>query len=211
MNLNILFIAILSYLIGSISGGVIVGRFKNVDIRTKGSKAAGATNAFRTMGALFALSVLLIDVYKGYFSTFYIPYIFGNDTIIGKTVAGFSSIIGHVFPIFFKFKGGKGVGTALGTLFAFSQLYLSTFVGFMSWLCTLLITGYVGLGSIISGIAVLSFYFISSNYIINELTIYVLFIAVFFIITHKENIKRLLTGDENQFQKIMLFNFFKKR
>ena len=99
----------------------------------------------------------------------------------------------------------------MGTLFAFPQLYLSTFVGFMSWLCTLLITGYVGLGSIIAGIAVLSFYFISSNYIINELTIYVLFIAVFFIITHKENIKRLLTGDENQFQKIMLFNFFKKR
>ena len=103
MNLNILFIAILSYLIGSISGGVIVGRFKNVDIRTKGSKAAGATNAYRTMGALFALSVLLIDVYKGYFSSFFIPYIFGNETIIGKTVAGFSSILAHVFPIFFKF------------------------------------------------------------------------------------------------------------
>ena len=78
MNLSLLFIAIFAYLIGSISGGVIVGKLKNVDIRKKGSKAAGATNAFRTMGAIFALSVLLIDVYKGYFSTFYIPYFIGN-------------------------------------------------------------------------------------------------------------------------------------
>ena len=104
MNLSILIIAILSYLIGSISGGVIVGRIKNVDIRTKGSKAAGATNAFRTMGALFALSVLLIDVYKGYFSTLYLPYFFGEENILAKSIAGFFSIIGHVFPIFFKFK-----------------------------------------------------------------------------------------------------------
>jgi len=211
MNLSILFIAIFSYMIGSISGGVVVGRLKNVDIRTKGSKAAGATNAFRTMGAIFALSVLIIDVYKGYFSTFYIPYLVGNETTFAKTVAGFSSILGHVFPIYFKFKGGKGVGTALGTLFAFPQLYLATFVGFMSWLFTLFVTGYVGLGSIISGIVVLTFYFFSSNYIINDLTFYVLFIAIFFIITHRENIKRLLNGSENQFQKIMFLNFFKKK
>ena len=131
MNISILLIAIFSYMVGSISGGVVVGRLKNVDIRTKGSKAAGATNAFRTMGAIFALSVLIIDVYKGYFSTFYIPYLIGNETIFAKTIAGFSSILGHVFPVYFKFKGGKGVGTALGTLFAFPQLYLATFVGFM--------------------------------------------------------------------------------
>ena len=211
MNLSLLFIAIFSYLIGSISGGVIIGRLKNVDIRTKGSKAAGATNAFRTMGVVFALSVLIIDVYKGYFSTFYIPYLIGNETTVAKTIAGFSSILGHVFPIYFKFKGGKGVGTALGTLFAFPQLYLATFVGFMSWLITLFVTGYVGLGSIISGVTVLTFYIFSSNCIINELTFYVLFIAIFFIITHRENIKRLLNGSENQFQKIMLLNFFKKK
>lgn len=211
MNLSILFIALFSYLIGSISGGVVVGRLKNVDIRTKGSKAAGATNAFRTMGTIFALSVLIIDVYKGYFSTFYIPYFIGYETNFAKTVAGFSSILGHVFPVYFKFKGGKGVGTALGTLFAFPQLYLATFVGFMSWLITLFITGYVGLGSIISGIVVLTFYIFSSNYIIDDLTVYVLFIAFFFIITHRENIKRLLNGSENQFQKVMFLNFFKKK
>ena len=211
MNLSILIIAILSYLIGSISGGVIVGRIKNVDIRTKGSKAAGATNAFRTMGALFALSVLLIDVYKGYFSTLYLPYFFGEENILAKSIAGFFSIIGHVFPIFFKFKGGKGVGTALGTLLAFPQLHLATLIGFLSWLSSLLITGYVGLCSIIAGIAVLLFHLLTSNFIFDILTIYVLFISIFFVITHRENIKRLINGNENQFQKIMLFNFFKKR
>tara|TARA_B100001287_G_scaffold62753_2_gene50968 strand:+ start:22392 stop:23027 length:636 start_codon:yes stop_codon:yes gene_type:complete len=211
MNLSILIIAILSYLIGSISGGVIVGRIKNVDIRTKGSKAAGATNAFRTMGALFALSVLLIDVYKGYFSTLYLPYFFGEENIMAKSIAGFFSIIGHVFPIFFKFKGGKGVGTALGTLLAFPQLHLATLIGFLSWLSSLLITGYVGLGSIIAGIVVLLFHLLTSNFIFDILTIYILFISIFFVITHRENIKRLINGTENQFQKIMLFNFFKKR
>lgn len=211
MNLSILIIAIISYLIGSISGGVIVGRIKNVDIRTKGSKAAGATNAFRTMGALFALSVLLIDVYKGYFSTLYLPYFFGEENIMAKSIAGFFSIIGHVFPIFFKFKGGKGVGTALGTLLAFPQLHLATLIGFLSWLSSLLITGYVGLGSIIAGIVVLLFHLLTSNFIFDILTIYILFISIFFVITHRENIKRLINGTENQFQKIMLFNFFKKR
>ena len=81
----------------------------------------------------------------------------------------------------------------------------------MSWLFTLFLTGYVGLGSIISGIVVLTFYLFSTNYIINDLTFYVLFIAIFFIITHRENIKRLLNGSENQFQKIMFLNFFKKK
>ena len=74
----------------------------------------------------------------------YLPYFFGEENILAKSIAGFFSIIGHVFPIFFKFKGGKGVGTALGTLLAFPQLHLATLIGFLSWLSSLLITGYVG-------------------------------------------------------------------
>ena len=76
-----------------------------------------------------------------------------RENILAKSIIGFFSIIGHVFPIFFKFKGGKGVGTALGTLLAFPQLHLATLIGFLSWLTSLLITGYVGLGSIIAGIS----------------------------------------------------------
>ncbi|MFL2988626.1 MAG: glycerol-3-phosphate acyltransferase [Candidatus Neomarinimicrobiota bacterium] len=128
MTLSTLLIVLISYLVGSISGGVIIGKIRNVDIRQKGSRAAGATNAFRTMGALFAISVLVIDVYKGYFSVYYIPLLFLDEsTNIVKALAGFSAILGHVFPLFFKFKGGKGVGTALGTLLAFPTIL------FYSW------------------------------------------------------------------------------
>ena len=118
---SIILIIIFSYLIGSISGGVIVGKIRNTDIRQKGSKAAGATNAFRTMGTIFALTVLIIDVYKGYFVVEYIPSLLNNDTNTIKALAGIMCILGHAYPLYFKFKGGKGVGTALGALIAFPK------------------------------------------------------------------------------------------
>ena len=116
MDYSIILIIIFSYLVGSISGGVVIGKIKNIDIRTKGSKASGATNAFRTMGALFALSVLIIDVYKGYFVVQYIPQLLNNEKVYVKILAALGAIFGHVYPLYFKFKGGKGVGTALGTV-----------------------------------------------------------------------------------------------
>lgn len=211
MNTSLFFIIILSYLTGSISGGMIVGKIRNVDIRKKGSKATGATNAFRTMGALFALSVLIIDVYKGYFSVNYIPLLFlEHSDNTSKALAGCFSILGHVYPIFFRFKGGKGVGTALGTLLAFTQFHFSAGIGFITWLINLFITGYVGLGSILAGIMVSAVFIYENNFILNELTIYIIFISMFFILTHYENIQRLINGRENQFKKIMLINLFKK-
>ena len=197
-------------MIGSISGGVIVGKFRNVDIRKEGSKAAGATNAFRTMGILFALSVLIIDVYKGYFATHYIPYLLNQTTNEVKALAGFSTIIGHVYPMYFKFKGGKGVGTALGTLFAFPEFYFAAGIGFLSWIINLTLTGFVSLGSIIAGIIVSIIFILDNNCVFNELTIYIIFISIFFILTHRKNIQRLLNGKENQFKKIMIINQFKK-
>ncbi|OUT40168.1 glycerol-3-phosphate 1-O-acyltransferase [bacterium] len=211
MTLSTLLIILISYLVGSISGGVIIGKIRNVDIRQKGSKAAGATNAFRTMGALFAISVLVIDVYKGYFSVYYIPLLFLDEsTNIVKALAGFSAILGHVFPLFFKFKGGKGVGTALGTLLAFPQFYFTAGIGFLTWLINLFITGFVSLGSILAGIMVSVVFIFENDFILNELSIYIIFISIFFILTHRENIKRLFNGSENQFKKIMLINLFKK-
>jgi len=210
MNISLILIILLSYMIGSISGGVIVGKFRNVDIRKEGSKAAGATNAFRTMGILFALSVLIIDVYKGYFATHYIPYLLNQTTNEVKALAGFSAIIGHVYPMYFKFKGGKGVGTALGTLFAFPEFYFAAGIGFLSWIINLTLTGFVSLGSIIAGIIVSIIFILDNNCVFNELTIYIIFISIFFILTHRKNIQRLLNGKENQFKKIMIINQFKK-
>ena len=214
MNASLILIILLSYMVGSISGGVLIGKIKNVDIRQKGSKAAGATNAFRTMGAFFALSVLIIDVYKGYFATYYIPSLFLNETTyLAKSLAGFSAILGHVYPLYFKFKGGKGVGTALGTLFAFPQFHFPAAIGFLSWCINLLITGFVSLGSIIAGIAVSIVFLLKNTGIFDELlvlTIYIIFVSIFFVLTHRDNIQRLLNGTENQFKKIMLINLFKK-
>jgi len=210
MNLSLILIIVLSYMIGSISGAIIVGKFKNVDIRKEGSNNAGATNALRTMGVAFALIVLFIDIYKGYFATNYIPFLLNENTDQAKILAAFASILGHVYPLYFKFKGGKGVGTALGTLFAFPELSINILTGLLFWVTSLILTGFVGLSSIIAGIAISIAYLINNKFILNELALYSIFISIFFIFTHRENIFRMLKGTENQFKKIMLINLFKK-
>ena len=196
---------------GSISGGIIVGKLKSIDIRNHGSKNAGGTNAFRTMGFFFAILVLLIDLSKGFLATYYIPifFNFSDSDILIKTLCGIFSILGHIYPIFFKFKGGKGVGTTLGVLLAIFPYYYSLIL-FSVWLLSLVISGYVGLSSIIAGLSFpITYYNYNTQINIGEL-IFVLFIPLLFIFTHYENIQKLFNGTENQFKKIMIFNFFKK-
>ena len=208
---SIILIIISSYLIGSISGGVIVGKIKNTDIRKKGSKAAGATNAFRTMGTIFALTVLIIDVYKGYFVVEYIPSLLNNDTNTIKALAGIMCILGHAYPLYFKFKGGKGVGTALGVLIAFPKMLPLIGVAFSSWIVILIITGYVGLSSILATLSVPILYILTKGTICDELGVSSLIISLFIIFTHRENIKRMINGTENRFEKIMIINLFKNK
>ena len=205
-------IIISSYLIGSISGGVIVGKIRNTDIRQKGSKAAGATNAFRTMGIIFALTVLIIDVYKGYFVVEYIPTLLSDNTDSSiKALAGIICILGHAYPLYFKFKGGKGVGTALGALIAFPELLPLIGIAFSSWIVILIITGYVGLSSILATLSVPILYILTEQIICDELGISSLIISLFIIFTHRENIKRMINGTENRFEKVMIKNLFKNK
>ena len=208
---SVILIAISSYLIGSISGGVIVGKIRNTDIRQKGSKAAGATNAFRTMGTIFALTVLIIDVYKGYFVVEYIPTLLNNDTDAIKALAGIMCILGHAYPLYFKFKGGKGVGTALGALIAFPKILPLIGIAFASWVVILIITGYVGLSSILATLSVPILYILTEQIICDELGISSLIISLFIIFTHRENIKRMINGTENRFEKVMIKNLFKNK
>ena len=211
MNLSLILIALTSYMIGSISGGIIIGKFKNIDIRAKGSKASGATNALRTMGIFFAFLVLIIDVYKGFFATSYIPSFFlENPCNKTKILAGIFSILGHIYPLYFKFKGGKGVGTALGTLFAFPSILSFVLTAFISWVIFLALTGFVGLSSILASLLIPISYFLYADHLINELLLYSLFIGLLVIFTHRENIIRMINRKENQFKKIMLLNLFKK-
>lgn len=207
----IIFACFISYLIGSVSGGIIIGKLKNIDIRNHGSKNSGGTNAFRTMGFFFAILVLIIDLSKGFIASQYIPYFFNfsDSNILIKTLCGIFSILGHIYPIFFKFKGGKGVGTALGVLLAIFPYYYSLIL-FSMWLLSLVISGYVGLSSIIAGLSFPITYYIYNTQINIEELIFVIFIPLLLIFTHRENIQKLMDGTENQFKKIMIFNFFKK-
>ena len=119
---------ILSYLIGSISGSMVLGKLKGVDIRKMGSGNAGGTNAFRTVGPLFALGVIFIDILKGYISVIYIsqlnfiyePIINLNEIV--NITCGISAVLGHVYPIYYNFKGGKGAGTLIGIIAALFPL-----------------------------------------------------------------------------------------
>ena len=211
MNASLILIIILSYLIGSISGGIIVGKFRNIDIRKEGSKAAGATNAFRTMGIMFALIVVIIDVYKGFFATKYIPYFLNNNSIEMQILAGISCVVGDVYPIYFKFKGGKGVGTALGVCLAFSKLLPFILIAIFCWIFTLIMTGYVGLSSMLATLSIPLQYSLNNHSLYESLGIFSILITIFIIFAHRENINRMLNGTENQFKKIMITNLFKKK
>ena len=162
--ISFVFLLILSYLTGSISGSMLIGKFRNVDIRKSGSGNAGATNALRTQGILFALPVLLIDIGKGYIAAEY----FTNFSIESKIFLksdylffGAAAIVGHCYPIFHNFKGGKGAGTALGAIIA---IYPSSIIpALFVWVCMLVLTGFVGFSTILAGFTITIFSLIDKS------------------------------------------------
>ena len=205
-----LFVFIISgYLIGSISGSLLLGKFKKVDIRNLGSGNAGATNAFRSVGPFFALCTLLIDIMKGYLPIIlFSPYVdMPLDKDLIKILIGVSSVLGHVYPIFYSFKGGKGAGTLLGVIAAIFPSSIS--LVFSMWVLVLIFTGYVGLSTICAGLAlVVSTYFWYSPGIYSAFGFFTILISIFLIFTHRSNISRMIEGKENQFQKVMILKFF---
>tara|TARA_B100000965_G_scaffold50288_1_gene37013 strand:+ start:3684 stop:4325 length:642 start_codon:yes stop_codon:yes gene_type:complete len=201
---------ILSYLLGSISGSMILGKIKGVDIRTMGSGNAGGTNAFRSIGPLFALGVVMIDIVKGIISVLFISslsfYSYISTDFYGtiQVLCGVAAVIGHVYPLYYNFKGGKGAGTLIGVvgvLFPESIVY-----ALCSWIFILIITGFVGLGTIIASIVlVLVTYFLYPEGLSSPFGILSILMALFIIFTHRSNIQRMLNGTENQFKKAMIF------
>ena len=202
---------IISYLVGSISGSMILGYLKGIDIRKMGSGNAGGTNAFRTMGAQFALGVILIDIFKGVIAVLFVSkfnfinlYSFNISFELNEIFCAIAAVMGHVYPIYYNFKGGKGAGTLvgiIGVLFPQCIMY-----ALLSWFVTLILTGFVGLGTMIAGITLAI-----SAYLFNVSTIYFYFsiaMSLFIIFTHRSNIRRMVKGTENKFEKIMLFKRF---
>lgn len=196
-------ISVIAYFIGSISFSVILSRkFAGFDVRDKGSKNAGATNVLRTVGKKVAALTLLCDILKGVIAIV-IAMIAGKiwtdvDMEILKYLAGFFAILGHTFPIFFEFRGGKGIATALGVLLVTNwQIAL---ICLMFALVLMVIFKMVSMGSIFSAILfpILTI-FIKQHYIVpGNYIIFGILIAVFVIYNHRANLKRILEGKENK-------------
>ncbi len=204
---------LLCYLLGSVLGSILLGKFKGIDIRNLGSGNVGGTNAFRTQGALFAAGVLAIDILKGFISTKFmstasLPVFSTISSLIDQNLliilCGVATIIGHVYPIFHGFKGGKGGAAAIGMVYAISWPSIS--LAILLWMVILIFTGYVGFGTMIGSVSVIYFAYYFKDIIDNPYFLpFTVLLSIFIIYTHRSNIQRMLSGTENRFEKAMIF------
>ena len=191
---------ILSYLIGAISTSIIICRLKSIDIRQIGSGNAGATNTVRALGKKYGAIVLILDILKGSLPTI-IAKIMSPDSLILPICCAFATVAGHVFPIYFSFKGGKGAATFIGTIIVIFPL--GALICFLVWISTLILSGYVGLATVLAAII-----FPVSIFLFAEpsLTFFGLASMSFVLITHYKNIIRLIQRKESRFEKIHIFS-----
>ena len=192
--MEIFFKLLLCYLLGSVSGSILLGKFKGIDIREMGSGNAGGTNAFRTQGASFAAGVMAIDILKGFISTKFISTaslpVF-STTIVNQDLliilCGVAAIIGHVYPLYHGFKGGKGGGAAIGMVFAISWPSIS--LAILLWMVILIFTGYVGFGTMIGSVSVIYFAHYFKNTINNPYFLpFTVLLSIFIFYTKNKSI-----------------------
>lgn len=193
----------MAYLLGSIPTSVWVGKiFYHIDIREKGSGNAGATNTIRVLGLKAGIPVIIVDVTKGFFAVylmhFFVPPSWSvSHLIYAQILAGFIAVLGHVYPVFAGFRGGKGVATLLGMAIA---IYPSViWIPVVVFVIILLSTGYVSLGSMLAGISFpIADILIYHDHHPGKVVLAVI-AALFLIFTHRKNIARLRKGTENRF------------
>jgi glycerol-3-phosphate acyltransferase PlsY len=193
----------LAYLAGSIPSAVWAGKiFHGIDVREHGSGNAGATNTVRVLGWKTGIPVLIFDLFKGWLAAMLPRFLDAapdgsEPMMVLQILCGLAAIIGHVFPLFAGFRGGKGVATTFGVLLALHPLLTLTCAGI--FLLVLLISGYVSLGSMIAvamfPVLLLTVFRTPSKLLI----IFAIVVAVAVVITHAKNIKRLLKGEEKKF------------
>ena len=208
---------LISYFIGSIMGALVVGRlYGGVDIRTMGSGNAGGTNALRTQGIAFAVGVLIIDVAKGVVGAGVVPGLtipfVPADPAIARTwltlCCAAASVFGHVWPIYHRFRGGKGAATLVGTLGVIAPEVIVPLL--VVWAFVLVFWGYVGLATIISAVSVPVWIGISRLPDDQPLFIYTAVMAIFVIVWHRANIRRMRQGTEHRNPKLMVFSRHRK-
>jgi glycerol-3-phosphate acyltransferase PlsY len=193
---------LLAYLLGSIPTAVWIGKaFHGIDVREHGSGNAGATNTIRVLGWKTGLPVLLIDVAKGWAATMLPRFLHlapAESPLMTnlQILTGLTAILGHIFPVFAGFRGGKGVATVFGALLAIHPALTLVCIGV--FLIVLILTGIVSVSSMTAGIAfpVLLFTVFGTQSVF--LKIFSVFVAVALLITHRKNIKRLLKGEEKK-------------
>lgn len=196
----------LAYLIGSVSGSLLLGRFRGVDIRQHGSGNAGGTNALRTQGWKFALGVAPIDIGKGALATWLALRFAPADAAPGAaaiaSLAAFAAIVGHVWPLWHGFRGGKGAATAVGGLLVLWPWSVSVLI--VVWLLVLTSSGYVGLSTVIAGacLPLLAWWSEAAP----ERMGFAIAIALFIAFTHRGNLQRLRDGNESRFERARLLH-----
>ncbi|MCK9423752.1 MAG: glycerol-3-phosphate 1-O-acyltransferase PlsY [Bacteroidales bacterium] len=195
---------IAAYLIGSISSAVWFGKLLyGVDVREHGSGNAGATNVIRVLGYKAGIPVLLVDVFKGWLAVqlacwFPVPGFSDDIMTYVKIGTAIAAVLGHVFPVYSGFKGGKGVGTLAGVGIALFPLAL--LVVLVIFIAVLAVTRYVSLSSVLGALAFpFAVYFIGGEQNTGLLGLSIL-VAIFIPITHRKNIKRLIRGEERKFE-----------
>ena len=187
--MEIFLLALISYLLGSIPFGFLLTKiFLKTDIRNIGSGNIGATNALRTGNKLLGYSTLILDILKAIFPIIYIKLNFPELIFI----CSLSVFLGHVFPIWLKFRGGKGVATYIGILIISN--YLLGLVFGIVWLIVYLTTKYSSLGSIFASLSVPIFLFFYGGE--NVIFYFIMFVLIFY--THRDNVKRLINKEENK-------------
>lgn len=199
-----------AYFLGTLLGSLILGRLRGVDIRSMGSGNAGATNALRTQGKAFGLFVLIFDIGKGvaavlWVATLGIPGL-GFDTDVSRQwlmlACGFAVVLGHVYPVWYGFRGGKGVATVVGVIGALEPRLLVPLIAV--WLAVLLLTGFVGLASMLAGVGLIiaAYWWEPAN---TPLLTFCVLITALVIFTHRGNIARMVAGTEHRARRVWLF------
>ncbi len=201
--LSYVIVAVAAYLLGSIPTGYLAGRARGIDIRTAGSGNMGATNSFRVLGKRAGIFVLLVDCAKG-FAAVWLGSLLSKmlgapeaDVEAHCVVAGVFAVLGHNYPCWLRFKGGKGIATSAGVYLALAPVALGIAVA--AFVLAVVVTRYASVGSIVGAIVLpVAVWFTHDNLVLRIVTIALGALAIF---KHRKNIQRLMTGTENRIGK----------
>jgi len=205
ITIEIILFVLLAYITGAFPSAVWVGKtFYKIDVREYGSGNAGATNTFRVLGKGAGIPVLFMDIFKGWLAVYYVHFI-SNVTELSpelffenQLAFGIAAVIGHLFPVYTGFRGGKGIATLLGLLVGLNPIAAITSI--VVFIIVFLISKYVSLGSILASVAfpVVVFFILDQKDVNSSLELFSVFVPILTLITHQKNIERLIRGKETK-------------